>query len=190
MKENLAKLISILGHPMLTFLVFTLVSLFIYEEFHEALLHASLVIGGVFLPLFLKMYWNTRKGNYTNFDISDQKQRQTWYLSTLAILLVTSIVLFITEQPRTLRLAVLFVLILLTISKLVNFYLKCSLHVSLNSFLAFLIMTMNLRIGLLFLVCVLFIAWSRFVLKRHTLKEIIAGAIIGFLVGIVAFVII
>lgn len=187
MKTNLARLISILGHPLLTLPIFAVTVLFTYEKFNQALIHSSLILGGICLPLCLKMYWKTKSGSYTNFDVSDQKQRQSWYVYAVVILLLVTIVLFVTEQPRTLRLSILFALILLTISKLVNFFIKSSLHVSLNIFLAFLIMSINLLIGLIFLCSIFFIAWARLVLKRHTLKEIITGALIGFGVGIVAF---
>lgn len=188
MKRNLAKVISILGHPLLTFPVFVVIALFTYEEFHQALIHSSLILGGIFLPLSLKMYLKTKNGSYTNFDISDQKQRQSWYIYALLVLLAMTIILFATGQPRTLRLSILFALLLLTISKLANFFIKSSLHVSLNIFLAFLIMSMNMLIGLIFLSCIIFVAWARLVLKRLSVKEIITGALIGFVVGIVAFI--
>ena len=188
MKTNLARLISILGHPLLTLPLFAVIALFTYEKFHQALIHSSLILGGICLPLCLKMYWKTKNGSYTNFDVSDKKQRQSWYIYALLILLVVTIILFATEQPRTLRLAVLFALLLLALSKLANFFIKSSLHVSLNLFLAFLIMSMNLPIGLIFLSSIIFVAWARLVLKRHTMKEIIAGALIGFVIGIAAFI--
>ena len=51
-------------------------------------------------------------------------------------------------------------------------------------FLFFLIMTMNVPAGILVLIFTIFIIWSRVTLKRHTIKEIIAGAVLGLTVGI------
>ncbi len=184
MKIKFAAFISVLGHPLLTLSIFCIISLFTYEEFQIALLHSLLIVGGFFLPLILKMYWNSKNGTYTNFDVSDKTQRQSWYIFTILLLLIITIILFVTDQPRTLRLSVFFSLILLGISQIMNYFLKSSLHVSLNLFLAFLIMPMNLIIGLLFLLFTILIAWARLTLKRHTIKEIIVGAFIGLTIGV------
>lgn len=188
MKIKLARIISIFGHPLLTLSLFAVIAFFTYEGFQQALVHSLLILGGIFLPLGLKMYLKTKNGSYTNFDVSDKMQRQSWYIYGLSVLLIVTVILFVTEQPRTLCLSVLFALILLATSQLVNYFIKSSLHVSLNIFLAFLMMSMNLVIGLIFLACVPFIARSRLVLERHSLKEIITGALIGLIVGSVTLI--
>jgi len=129
------------------------------------------------------MYLGVKNGNYTNFDVSNKKQRQSWYVFAILVLFIITIALFITDQPQTLSLSVLFSLILLITSKLMNYYIKSSLHVSFNIFLSFLIMPMSLLAGILFLVFTILIAWARLSLKRHTVKEIIAGSTIGLTIG-------
>ncbi|MBK6914960.1 MAG: phosphatase PAP2 family protein [Ignavibacteriales bacterium] len=184
MKTNFASVISIIGHPLLTLSIFAIIALFAYEEFQRAFLHSSFIVAGIFLPLAIKMYLNYKNGTYTNFDVSDKTQRQSWYGFAILILLIVTIILFATDQPRTLRLSVLFSLILVVTSQIVNYFIKSSLHVSFNIFLSFLIVPMNFIAGLLFLVFTILIAWARLTLKRHTIKEIIAGAFIGLIIGI------
>ncbi|MBA3705192.1 MAG: phosphatase PAP2 family protein [Bacteroidetes bacterium] len=183
MKTKLASFISVIGHPLLTLPVFSIIAFFTYEEFHSALLHSSLIAVGISLPLALKMYLNSKNGKYSNFDVSNKTQRQSWYVFAIIVLLIVTIILFVTGQPRTINLSVLFSLILLSTSKITNYFVKSSLHVSLNVFLSFLLLPMNLVLGLLFLLFTILIAWSRLILKRHTFKEIIAGFIIGLTVG-------
>ncbi len=183
-KTRLAAVISVIGHPLLTLSVFTIVALFTQEEFNLAWKHAVLILAGFFLPVALKMYLNSRNGAYTNFDVSDKKQRQSWYVFAFFILLTVTILLFITDQPRALRMAVLLSLVLLTVSLLTNYFIKSSLHVSSTIFLSFLIMPMNFLIGLCLLTFTIPIAWSRLVLKNHTVSEIIAGSLIGLVVGV------
>ena len=48
-------------------------------------------------------------------------------------------------------------------------------------------MPLHLIFGIVFLVFVLFVAWSRIALKRHTLKEVIYGGFIGLTVGFSSF---
>lgn len=183
MKKKFASFISVIGHPLLTLSMFSIFALFHYEEFRKALLHSSLIVAGIFLPLSLKMYLNSRDGTYTNFDVSNKTQRQSWYVFAIFILLVVTVILFVTEQPRTLRFSVLFSLILLITSQLINYRIKSSLHVSFTIYLSFLIIPMNLKIGILFLTFTILIAWARLTLARHTFKEIVAGTIIGFTIG-------
>lgn len=184
MNSTTASYISTIGHPLLTLSVFSVVALFTHEKFEMALLHSLLILGCIFVPISLRLWIKAKNGSHTNFDVSDKTQRQSWYVSVFILLLLLTIILFVTEQPRSLRLSVLFSFLLVAISQLVNHFIKSSLHVSLNIFLAFLIIPMNLTIGLFFLIFTVFVAWARLVLKRHSLKEIITGATIGLTVGV------
>lgn len=187
MKLKFANIISIIGHPLLTIPVFVVVAVFKYEELRKASLISALILGGVFIPLTIKMYKGHRNGAYTNFDVSNKLQRQPLYLFVLTLLFAVTIILFVTDQSRMLRLNVLFSFILLLLSKILNYSIKSSLHVSLNTFLAFLIMQLNITYGLVFLSFVPLISWSRLILKRHTVKELIYGGLIGFLIGALTF---
>lgn len=182
--KKIATVISIIGHPLLTLSIFSIIVFFAYEEFHKALFHSLLIIGVLFVPVTIKMYRNSRNGTYTNFDVSDQSQRQSWYIFIILLMLLLTIILFATDQPRTLRYSILLSLILLSVSKMLNYYVKSSLHVSFNIFLSFLIIHINPATGIIFLAFTALISWSRLILNRHTLKEIIAGFVIGFLIGI------
>lgn len=184
MKTKIAHYISTLGHPLLTIPIFAVIALFTFEEFQQALFLSSLIVGGIFIPLIIKMYIGSKKGTYTNFDVSNRTQRKSWYFFAIPLLLIVTIILFVTEQPRMLRLSVLFSLVLLGTSQLVNYFIKSSLHVSFNIFLSFLIIPLHLIAGLVFLLFTILIAWARLTLKRHTYKEIGAGAVIGLSMGI------
>ncbi len=184
MTTRIAKYISTLGHPLLTIPLVVIVALFNFEELKRALLISLLIVGGIFIPLTIKMYKGTKDGTYTNFDISEKSQRQSWYFFALTLLAIVTIILFVTDQSQVLRLNMLFAFILLLTSKLMNYFIKSSLHVSLNVFLAFSILPMSVLVGILLFVFVILISWSRLELKRHTVKEILAGAFIGFAIGI------
>lgn len=190
MNKKLAAIISVIGHPLLTLSIFTIIASFAYEDYQSALWHSSFVLAGVFVPLTLKMYLGFKSGAYSNFDVSNKSQRQSWYVFAILVLLIVVIVLFLTGQARQLKFSVLFSLILLVVSKIVNYGIKSSLHVSFNVFLSFLILPMSLPAGIFFLGFTVLVAWARLVQKRHTMKEIIAGAMIGLVIGIISLYII
>jgi hypothetical protein len=187
MKTKAAAFISFIGHPLLTIPIFAIIAFFTYEEFQRALWHSSLIVAGIFLPLSIRMYLKARRGAYTNFDVSDKKQRQSWYVFAVVLLAGITVVLFITDQPRTLRLSLLFSSILLALSQVLNYFVKSSLHVSFTIFLSFMILPMNPVAAAVFLAFTLLIAWARLTLKRHTWAEIITGAGIGLAIGITYF---
>ena len=187
MNTKLANALSTVGHPLLTISVFVLVALFNYESVREASIISALVLGFVTIPLSIKMYVGSKRGTYTNFDVSNKGERQSWYFIALFLVLILTAVLFFTNQSQAVKWTAFFFLLLLSVSKFVNYFVKSSLHVSLNILVAFLIMPLHLIFGIVFLVFVLFVAWSRVALKRHTLKEVIYGGFIGLIVGFLSF---
>lgn len=184
MKQKIAKYVSTIGHPMFTISAFVIIAMFANEEFHKALLISFLVVGCVIIPNVIRNFIKTKKGQYTNFDVSDRNQRNSMYLFALPLLFIITVVMFYTRQSSNLCLGVLFGLLLLIISYIVNFFIKCSGHVSLTIYLSFLILPMNIVIGAIVLLASGLIGWSRIELKRHTLKEVITGAIIGLTIGV------
>ena len=187
MTAKIANFISVLGHPLLTVSLFSILSIFNFESIERASVISALIIGVVIIPTTIKMYRGKKNGVYTNFDVSDKVERQAWYKYVLTLLLIVTLTLFLTHQSFNLRLSVLFFFLLLLTSQIVNNFIKSSLHVSLNILIIFLISPMNLIIGLLLFLFVLIIAWARLSLKRHTLKEIVLGASIGLFWGFVSF---
>jgi hypothetical protein len=185
MTTKIAKFISIFGHPLLTIPVFVMIALFHFESVGKASRMSILIIGGIFIPLVVKMYRGEKSGAYTNFDVSNQFERQSWYRYTVLLLVLATVVVFVTRQGRTLCVSILFSSMLLITSQFINRYIKSSLHISLNIFLFFMILHFNVTMAVIFLLFVFLIAWARFILKRHTVKELKTGALIGLFWGIV-----
>ena len=178
-KKNAAKYISIIGHPLLTIPAFSIAGIFLTEPFNRAMMLSFLIVGCTIVPLFLWVYIKLKKGKYTNFDVSDRKQRVSVYIFIIPILVIVVSILFITKQPANIRICVLFAAVLISISYIVNYFIKCSLHVSLNIYLSFLVMPLNAIAGVMLLVFTGFVGWSRIVLGRHTRMEVVFGAGIG-----------
>ncbi|MBP9791557.1 MAG: phosphatase PAP2 family protein, partial [Bacteroidia bacterium] len=90
-------------------------------------------------------------------------------------------------QSKTIRGNTVSAFLLLLTAQLMNFYIKSSMHTAFNLFLVFLILPMSSVFAILYLGFTFLIAWSRLVLKRHTLKEVVSGAIIGLVFGLISF---
>ena len=187
MKQKIARIISIVGHPLLTIPLYVLFVMVGFEDIKRAALNSFLIIGCIFIPLALWLFVKSRNGTYTNFDVSDRKQRKSVFVFIIPILCVVTYILYKTGQSSHLWQSMFFALLLVVILQLVNFKIKSSMHVALNIYLAFLVMTVNYKIGIVILLLTGLIGWSRIVLGRHSIKEVVFGAVIGFTVSIFMF---
>ena len=183
MHPKLAHYISNLGNPLLTIPVFSVIALFQTEEPKTALFVSLLIVVGIVVPILIKSYRGVQKGKYTNYDISNKAQRQSWYLFPTLLLAAVTLILFLTDQSQALRMGVAGALALFIFAQILNLYIKTSLHVGFNTYLAFLIFPFNWVVGVGTLVFSFFLGWSRIVLKRHTLAEVVSGALLGLVVG-------
>jgi membrane-associated phospholipid phosphatase len=185
MKQRIAKLISVAGHPLLTIPLFVVFVMFSFENIGKAVFISFLIIGCIFIPLIVRLYLKSKNGSYTNFDVSDRKQRKSVFVFILPILCIVTFVIYKTGQSTNMFLSMLMATILVFILQLINHYVKSSLHVSLNIYLSFLVITINYKIGIILLILTGFIGWSRIVSGRHTLKEVLFGAAIGLTVSLI-----
>lgn len=185
LKTTIAKFVSTVGHPFVTVPLFVIFLLFSIESARQATFLSLLIIGGIFVPIGLWTLRGVRKGTYTNLDVSDQGQRQRWFIITTFLLLVVTLIIWFTNQDRTLRLAVMCSLVLLVVAQLVNTRVKASMHLAFHVFLGFLIFQFNGVVGTVFLMFAPLLAWSRIHLKRHVWREVIVGSLLGAALGTV-----
>lgn len=180
---KVARVVSVLGHPLLTAAVFVVFVSFTRFGGAKALASSGVVIGLVILPIAAWNYRNTQQGRYSNFDVSVRSQRHSFYRVSVGLLLLATGVLWLTNQPPALRCGMGFALLLVVLSGLANLYVKASLHASVSVFLSLALLTIHPVAGAVLLGFSVVVAASRLVLGRHTLPEIGAGAAIGLAVG-------
>ncbi|WP_375434146.1 hypothetical protein [uncultured Hymenobacter sp.] len=180
--RRLAAVISLLGHPLLTSTAF--VSFMAWQNLDDDPT-AVWSLGSVATMAALISLWNLRqtwRGAYSNFDVSQQTQRQSFYPVLLGLLGLATTALF-WQQAGLFRYGLLAAWLLVLICYTINFWLKISLHAALSFFLACLVLHLYSGWGVLALLLATVIAASRLVLRRHTLPELVTGAIIGVAAG-------
>src|SRR5690606_22723645 len=109
--------------------------LFSIESAKQATYLSLLIIGGIFVPIGIATLRGVRKGTYTNLDVSDQTQRQKWFITTTLLLFVVTLIIWLTDQERTLRLAVTCALILLITAQVVDTRNKTYTHIAFHVYL-------------------------------------------------------
>jgi membrane-associated phospholipid phosphatase len=178
-----AKALSFIGHPLLTVPLVSVYIAFQYWPLKNAVAISILLVIGVTLPISWYNYQKVRLGQYTNFDVSNQKQRTQFYPILIGLVVLVVGLSFITHQPRPFCYGAVCVLLLLICSYGVNHFIKASLHASLCFFLSWVLFSSYHAAGLGMGVFSILVGLSRLVLKRHTVLEIFVGSLIGLVAG-------
>ena len=181
-RREVARWISILGHPFV--LIPGLVAAVTVRRLPPE--QVAQIVGIVVLvsivPMLLLMARRVRSGAWTNYDVSVREQRTGMYPAALAMTIATVAVLAWAQVPQPILRGVLAILLLIAIGALVNRWLKVSLHTAFAVFTAAALWPSRGLVAAV-LVLTVAIAWSRLELGRHTLAEVLGGALLGAVVG-------
>lgn len=135
------------------------------------------------LPIIIWLGWNVRKGRYTNFDVSNREQRKGFYFFIAGAFFVYLCYDFF--RNGTVDLVMLFLFILLLTMQLSNYFIKSSMHTSFNIYVAALFFFREPALGIIWLLIAAIVGYTRVVLGRHSVKEVLMGAAIATLVSFI-----
>ncbi len=191
MNVSFAKFISLLFNPILVLLGTSF--LLTYKTTND--LSSSLIWTGytiIFLVLItLFILYCVRRKVFTDMDVSKREQRPLLFIVGLLATVLYLIGLLFMGGPGMLFLITVGVLIGVLLASVINVYIKASIHVATISALVIAVVFAyreNLAISLL-LISIPLVAWSRLKTKRHTLQEIIVGAILGVVLSLSVYMI-
>ncbi|MCH6233308.1 hypothetical protein [Cognataquiflexum rubidum] len=188
-KQKTAKLISLIGHPLLFGNAYVIFMSFQNLERKMALMVSFLVIVLVAVPIIWNNYRKMKSGEYTNFDVSDRTQRKGFYPFAISLFVVLLLVFWILDFPgEVLRQTLVFFILVLTMA-LVNLKIKASMHAGIAFYIVVNIFVFGFLPGSITLGFALAVAWSRWEMKRHSMKELVIGAIIGSFFGAIGLMI-
>lgn len=179
-----SRFISDFFNPIISQLIFFGFFAYLKMGFEEAFNNFLLIVFVVAIPIFGWIYWNVKRGKYTNMDVSDRNQRKSLYFFALIILLVYTAILYFTDQNRELLLIIIFNIVLMVVLQLSNYFIKSSMHTSANVFVSMLFFSINATYGGLWFLIAIMVGLTRIILKRHTPKEVFAGAGIALIISL------
>ncbi len=181
MIASLARLISTLFNPAVLFLVIPFLLLL---NNGYSLQNTFVWIGytiGFMISMIVFVYLMVKRKVFTDMDISRREQRPLMFVvsAALIVLYVGGLLLF--DGPRLLFAIAFGIMLGVLLGSLVNTKIKASIHVASA---VSLIGAVAFSFGgyyLLLLLLIPLVAWSRIVIKRHTLYETLAGGLLGIL---------
>lgn len=186
--QALARLISIIGHPLL-FAPIVLLSHGVLtkkgkqglEEVSNLYLTGFLAYLGLTILIMGYSYFKVQNGSWSHIDASNRKERSSLNLLLMILFWALTLVSIWHEGWSSFTLGVLIAALIVTIALILQQWVKLSLHVAFGTCVAFIYWSYPvIFVGLCF--AVILIAWSRLYLKRHNLLDIIVGATVAIAV--------
>ncbi len=182
MTKPTAALLSAIGHPFVLLpLVFS--GLAVRQVGFEKAWPTLAAVLGCIAVMVAYISFKKKKGLVSNWDVSAQHQRsRNVYQPILILVLAVAAVLWFFRQPFVAD--TLFFGLLMGVCYAINSKIKISQHTVIAFFVSFLAFPANVWVGAALLVFAPFVAWSRVVLGRHQKNEVVLGAIVGTLFGL------
>lgn len=179
-KETLANIISTFGNAPLIAIYIFLVLGYYFLKGPEFITVTSVSIGfSAIIPSIIAYLWIKNKN--IEVDMPNKEDRVYPLLWILLSYLLGVIILYIIHAPLIITVLMFCYFSNTLIVLFISLFWKISIHsVGIAGPVAFLIYVFGYP-GLIFLLLIPIIMWSRLYLKRHTLSQVIAGAGLGFI---------
>lgn len=145
---------------------------------------AAVIAGAIVLPLTILLLHRTRRGEWSDFDVSQRHQRPgLYYVGIPCLALAALLAWWLGAPPRFLR-SFLAIGTVFTAGLLGNRFLKTSLHMMVGAFCAAVLGRIYPTSPFLTAPLLAALAWSRWKLQRHTPAEIAMGLVLGIAAGV------
>src|SRR5258708_35587907 len=144
-----------------------------------------LVVIAVLVPIAVLMFGQVRRGRWSNVDASKPSERPVLFLVALAGL-AAALGWVLLNDPRSFLVRGMVVVAgFLLIAALVTRWVKLSLHVAFAALAATALCLLRSGVGYALIAVVPMVFWSRIVLARHRVPELLVGLVLGVVTGIV-----
>jgi membrane-associated phospholipid phosphatase len=183
MKETFTGLVSAILNPFLVSV--TTLALLVFQATPtalEALKWIGISIAISILPVVIVVFILVRMKKLDGFFSNPREQRNSVYLLASALGVIDCALYWYLHAPRLLSVLFTTGLIAVVIFMVINYYWKISLH---TAFITGAVVVLVIIFGWKVLFTVVFIplvAWSRIVLKQHTIPQVIAGGLLSVII--------
>lgn len=190
-REQVARRVSMVFHPFIVaplaiVLVLRLDGVSLWSALAWSAICAMLVV----LPAVVYLTYKLARHQYTDADISVREHRYGMYAFGSVCMALCFLTLLWLEAPEPL-LAILGAGLLTTITfgVMTRFWTKVSVHAGVVSMATVAVSFYSWWLGIIFALCAFAVSWSRLVLRRHTLGEILLGWMVACLLSSFIFMV-
>ncbi len=146
---------------------------------------AGIVAAAGLIPLGIFMWRRHASGRWQDIDASRPKDRPTLYIAAFVVLVPLGLYFLFLEPSSDMIRGGAAIGLMLVAAAAFNRWIKLSLHTAFAVFTGLILAKISLAYGLAMLVFIPLIGWSRVALSRHTVREVLGGCVLGFVVAII-----
>ena len=179
MPHQVARTLSVLGHPLLVLPSAVLLHLAASGDQPQPMLLVALGFAAFAVLVLGYSWWQVRRQRWTHVDASQRHERRSLNRFLLLALAIAAAASAWLTSLRELALALALSALLVLAGMLGARWWKLSLHVAFAVFAACLLLRIGVWATLVGLAFAAAVAWSRLILSRHALRDLVAGAIVG-----------
>lgn len=178
--RGIARWASILLHPFAVFAALALVAAWRLDP--ASLPRTALGIAVAVAIVWIFVLQRRRSGRWGTVDASDRRERPALYALVLAVAL--GYWLWLGGTRSVASNGVLAAVAMLCVAGIANRWIKLSLHMASLAFAGVSLLALWPPAGIVALLLMPLLGWSRLRLARHTPPEVIGGALLGMLAGV------
>jgi membrane-associated phospholipid phosphatase len=180
LRIRFARLVSnILAPVTISIPAVLLVAFYDAQSLASALFYTSVTLFFLSFGPMLYIIIGVRLGKVSDVDVSRRKERIGPFLFGLASVLAGLVTLVLIKAPKNLQTLLIITAVSCIVMLVITLWWKISIHASsLAGTLTFLTALYGVIVLPAFLLVVL-VSWSRVVLRRHTVAQVVAGALVS-----------
>ena len=174
-----ANILSTVGHPLVLLPLTIALSLVGHLSGAKLIWTVAIFVASTVLPMLFIIRRKVAAGRWTDMDVSDHGQRGGLYNVIFAVILISIFIFWFLGFPGGMIVGALVSLLLLLAGRVINRFSKISMHAMFGAYCVVILLAASLAFGFAGALLVLGMGWSRVVLGRHTIGQVIAGNFLG-----------
>jgi hypothetical protein len=182
---SIARWVSIVGHPFFLIALLALLVSWTRGVGADGLRIAGIITAAGLIPLGVFIWRRYATGRWETVDASRPENRPALYIAAFVVLVPLGLYFLLVERSADMVRGSAAFASMLGVAAAANRWIKLSLHMAFAVFAGLIAARLSLVYGVVMLVFVPMLGWSRVALRRHTLREVFAGCILGVIVAII-----
>ncbi|MGZ3630441.1 MAG: hypothetical protein ACXVDN_22645 [Ktedonobacteraceae bacterium] len=162
-----------------------LVAFYQAQDKLSALLFACITLFFLSVGPLLYIIIGVRLGILSDIDVSRRSQRVGPFIFGIVSATIGWIILSLTDAPRNLQTVMIITVFSGIIMMVITLWWKISMHASSFGGVATMLTVLYGAVMLPLFVLLVLVSWSRVVLRRHTIPQVIAGSLAGIVLSLV-----
>jgi membrane-associated phospholipid phosphatase len=151
----------------------------------SALIYACITLFFLSVGPLLYIIIGVRLGILSDIDVSRRSQRIGPFIFGIVSAMIGWLVLTHTNGPRNLQTVMIITIFSGIIMMVITFWWKISMHASSLGGVATMLTVLYGAVMLPLFVLLVLVSWSRVVLRRHTIPQVIAGSLAGIVLSLI-----